>query len=53
MEREQSQPQGSVDCEAAPLSEAQKAELDRRLATADTATARPWPEVRAELTKGR
>ena len=35
--------------EAAPLTEAQKAELDRRLAKADIATARPWSEVRAEL----
>lgn len=39
--------------EAAPLTEAQKAELDRRLATSDTATARPWPEVRAELATRR
>lgn len=39
--------------EAAPLTDAQKIELDRRLAQADTATARPWSEVRAELAARR
>ncbi len=39
--------------EAAPLTEAQKAELDRRLATTDMAKARPWSDIRAELAARR
>ena len=39
--------------EAAPLTDAQKAELDRRLASADTAAARSWSDVRAELAARR
>jgi len=39
--------------EALPVTEAQRAELDRRLAThlRDPGSARPWPQVRDELTE--
>jgi hypothetical protein len=53
MERQPLPSCSCVEDETAPLTEAQKAELDRRLALADTAARRPWSEVRAELLKGR
>ena len=48
MEREAPQAR-TKRANATPLTEAQKAELDRRLELTDGAVGRPWSEVRAEL----
>jgi putative addiction module component (TIGR02574 family) len=45
----------SLDADTVPLTPAQNAELDRRLATADADLAEsvPWETVHAELVTGR
>lgn len=43
----------SLDADRAPLTAAQRAELDRRLAEPDTGGARSWAEFRAELAARR